>query len=159
MALRAYIIPAVKEHAQRLGPVMRDADVVEVYSMMGLLPVEGIERAIEVSTEAWSCYFGGEIACIFGVAPVNLSSGLVSPWALTGEAVDKYPVLFYRTSRHVLAWLRKQYPAMTNRIDARNDKALRWARRVGFEVDGPTQSLSTHGVPHSHCEIRIQEVA
>ena len=151
-----WIVPATMEHAAKFGARMRDSDVVEVYAASGYLPVEAVEIAIRCSVNAWTCFFGTEIAACFGIASLSMLDGVGVPWALTGEVVDKHPILFYRTSKEVLAWMRQQYPTMVNRIDSRNLKAIRWARRVGFEVKGPDSVINKHGIPYHHCAIRMR---
>lgn len=155
-APKVRIVRAETEHAQHLGPVMRDPDIVEVYAASGYLPVEAVEHAIEASVQAWTCYFGTEIAACFGIASLNMLDGVGVPWALTGEVVDRYPILFYRTSKDVLAWMRQQYPTMVNRIDCRNEKAIRWAKRVGFDVARPDGVMNKHGILFRHCAIRMR---
>lgn len=157
MALRAHIVPATREHAYRLGPVMRDEDVVEVYSMTGMLPVEAVEASINASSNAWACYFGNDIACVFGISPVNMANGVMAPWALTAEIVDRYPILFYKTSRQVIDWMRAHFPTLVNRIEARNGKAIAWARRVGFDVADPLVATSPNGYDYRYCHIEIRQ--
>lgn len=70
---------------------------------------------------------------MFGVL---VEEGIAIPWLLTTTTVDRYPLAFWRASKHVIAQLREVFPFLVQQVDGRYSQALRWAARLGFEVCG-----------------------
>lgn len=110
-----------------------NVDKLEWYASTGLGILEALEHAVE------ACGYHGVHAAlvdnrlmgIFGCRPAK---GWGVPWAITTDLVHKYPKMFMRYSLAALSGMARAFPMLTNQIDARNVRALRWASRVGFEV-------------------------
>lgn len=131
---------ATVEHAEELARVMRDEDRAECKALR-IAPVRAITTSLARSREAFAMLFDGEVAAVFGVVPVQRST-FVGPergqaWALTGVAVSRYPKTFFYWSRRVVAALLERYGVLANMVDARYAAALRWLKRLGFEVLPP----------------------
>lgn len=134
MAHRVDIVPVTSAHIRELGVCMRDSDAAEVWAMSRQLPVEAVQKSVGCSRDAWALTANGETLAVFGLATADLLSGVGVPWALTGEALDRYPIAAVDASRRILAYFLELYPILVNVIHERNGRALRWARRVGFKV-------------------------
>jgi hypothetical protein len=92
---------------------------------------------MSLSDRSWTLLINGEVACVFGLAGMGYSGmllGVGAPWALTADLAASHPRQVYEASREVLAHFRTLYPTLCNAIHSRNDRALRWARKVGFRV-------------------------
>lgn len=122
--------------AEEMAPLMRAEEVAEVYAAFGDSPREALEVSIRIS-DARTARLDGKIVGIFGVMPINLLDGVVSPWLLTTGEVDKHPRPFLRACREVITEYRARYALMENMVDARYAKSLRWAKWLGFEVGAP----------------------
>lgn len=134
--LNVVLVPATKQHARVLGRTMRAQDRAEVRASGGMTPEQAVRSSINRSVEAWSAFVGdGELVGMFGVSPLP---GGAAPWLLTSDVVDRYPMTFWKASRRIVEYLRVKYPMLVNRIDARYEQALRWARRLGFVIEPPT---------------------
>ena len=70
------------------------------------------------------------------MAMVGVSDGVL--WGVFTRAIDRHPLAFLRASRAFVTSL----PEVVNYVDARNEKAVRWFRWLGFEVSEP--------VPYGH---------
>jgi hypothetical protein len=95
-------------------------------------------------------YFGGELACIYGVLKSPKSTVLhpiYYAWLLTTPVVEKYPKTFFRESLRVTHELTKKYGALTNYVDARYEKAVRWLLRIGFQFTKSPIGVGPTGVP------------
>ena len=137
MSGQVTIIPATKDHARQLAPLMRSADQAEVRASDGMSPAEALEYSLRVSDEAYTGFIDGELACLFGVVRGPFLTGAATPWLLTTSVVQRKPRAFLRASREVIAdWMGK-YPVLVQQVDARYEQALRWAARVGFQVEPP----------------------
>lgn len=137
MSGQVTILPATEEHARQLAPLMRPADAAEVLASGGYQPLDALLDAMAWSAESYAGYIDGELACLFGVVPGTFLTGEAVPWLLTSNVVQRKPRAFLRASREVIAdWLGK-YPMLVQQVDARYEQALRWAERVGFNVEPP----------------------
>lgn len=128
-----------------MAPHMRAADVDEVRAASGHTPLEALVESIKASNgDAWTVRCNGEVLCIGGVMTSSLLTGRVVPWLLTSNAVDRHMKSFYKVTKNAIQALREQYDHMENVIDARHVVALRWARRLGFEI-GKEESFGPEG--------------
>jgi hypothetical protein len=131
------ILPATKEHARQMAPLMRAADQDEVRASGGYEPIDALLEALAWSAEAYAGFIDGELACLFGIVPGTFLTGEAVPWLLTSSVVQRKPRAFLRASREVIAdWMGK-YPVLVQQVDARYAQALRWAAHVGFQVEAP----------------------
>lgn len=123
-----------------MAPQMRMGDINEARAE-GFEPYAALEMSFALSgSQAWTVRREGKIMAMWGIVQIDLLNGVAVPWLLTTYEVDLHPKDFFKASREVLARLRGRYSLLWNRIDARYDKALRWARRVGFEVGPPVEA-------------------
>lgn len=119
-------------------PSLRREDLAEVEAE-GYAPMrKSLEMSLAMSgSQAWTVRRDGKIMAMWGVVEVNLLGGVAVPWALTTTEVDRHPKDFLRETLLSVRRLRSQYALLWNRVDARYTKALRWAKRAGFEVGSP----------------------
>ncbi len=137
MVTEATVVPATRELAELLAPLMRAEDVAELRAG-GLTPLEGLLQSIEGSDVAQAVMVGGQVGAMFGVGPlagVNERVGQV--WFLTGRLMSKHPAAFVRLARPAIASMLELYPVLFNVIDARYAAAVRWVKWLGFEVGEP----------------------
>lgn len=122
-----------------VAEAMRGDDAQEL-AASGLSKREGLLQSMALSTFAFTFFLCGEMAGMWGVWPAfppTTALGtepVVGVWLLTTTAVDRHPKAFLKASRAVLASLLDKYPALVNVVDARYERAIRWARHLGFEV-------------------------
>lgn len=144
MADEVQLLPATPAMAEELARTMRPEDAAEVFASSGKGPHAALVDSIERSDGALALLFDGEVAAMWGVAPVPgtaptlLGGPLVGVvWLLTGAAVSRRRNTFLRLCRPAVRGLLRRYPVLVNAIDARYQVAVRWARWLGFRVDEP----------------------
>jgi hypothetical protein len=126
---------ATLSDAAEMAAHMRPEDVAEVWAEGRRTPYEALEMSLSLSgSQAWTVRHDGKILAMWGAAPIDLISGVAVVWLLTTDEVDRHPRSFMRATREAVRWLRDKYSISVNRIDARYLRAVRWARRAGFEV-------------------------
>lgn len=135
--MRYEIVPATRAHAQELARHMRPADFLEVSASHESTVDETVEMSVRVSSEAWTLLIGDEVAAIWGVQPICAPARVGLVWMLSADAIDEHPVLFWRLCKKEVARLMREWRTLFNWIDARYDASLRWAKRLGFELDEP----------------------
>lgn len=139
---------ATVEDAFEMAPRMRKADAEEVRASGGYTPIEALLESIRLSgTTARTTRYDGEIMGIWGVMHTSLITREGIPWLLTSDVVDRRPKEFFKICRDEVQSLRRQYDVLTNRIDARYVAALRWARKLGFEVEDQATAFGVSGLP------------
>ncbi len=143
-----YIEPATMEHARILAPLMRQADVDEVMASHGYTPIEALEAGVNQSEVAWAGFLNGDLVGLFGISRRPFLSTTAVPWLLTGVGVEKHPRAFWKACRVIVADWREQFAGveMEQFVDARHERALRWAARLGFHVE-PAMPFGAAGLP------------
>lgn len=79
----------------------------------------------------------GEVLCVFGIKIPSLIGGRPQPWMLTTNLVLRNPKTFIKRSKRIIDYWSVTYPGMTNYVHAENSVAIRWLRRMGFELHEP----------------------
>lgn len=139
--------------AFELYATMRKEDVAELRAT-GLSPLGGLLDSVRQSDQPMAVVVGESVAAMFGVAPVDILSGVGAVWMLSGYAVDMAsPLVFLRRCRAELEQLLARWPKLINAIDARYVRSVRWARWLGFDVSEPFPH-GIAGVPFHFIEAR-----
>lgn len=132
------IVTARLEHAAELAAVMRPEDLAECQAAGYATGLEALAAGIEGSTASWAVYFGGELGCVLGVdaeySTPEKPGALI--WALTGKVVERAPIAFVRTSKHLVTELLEKHRVLFNLVDVRYQRALRWLEALGFRQAG-----------------------
>lgn len=109
-----------------------------------------LEYAIERSTpDAWVMYVAGRLWMMGGVAAAGtlLGGAAGTPWILCSTAMLSKPGVLTRNALRYLRIVKGQYPELSNYVDARNTKAIRWIRRMGFSLDAETIPMGPDAMP------------
>ena len=142
------IAHATPEDAELLAAQLRPVEADEVRASSGKEPLPILLESVGMSDEAWTIRFNGELALIFGVVLLDESedAGRIGcAWMLTTSLVERYPILFWKLCLKMLPFLMARWDALINSIDARHTKAVRWAKRLGFDLDEP-RPFGAHGL-------------
>jgi hypothetical protein len=145
------IVPATTAHAHELAPRMRPAEVDEVRASGRHSPLGALLAGLEVSSLRFAALFDGEVACMWGVVPMRRSSlvgRIGAVWLLTSDLVERHPKAFWRGCKAELPRLFGPggYDLLVNAIDCRHERAVRWARRLGFPLEAP-QAFGAEDLP------------
>lgn len=155
------IVPATADHARALAPRVRAAEAAEVQAAAGHTPLEAILDALAQSDLAFTALFDGEVACMWGATPIRRSAvagRIGAAWLLTSDLVERHPKTFWRGCKAELAYLFGSYDVLVNAIDARYDKSIRWAARLGAELDAP-EPYGAEGRPFRWMKLKKGDAA
>lgn len=150
----AMAVPALLRHIPLIAPKMRQADALEVWASDGLRPAQAIRASMRGSDFSRTLFIHGECAAIFGV---KLQDGVGVPWVLTTTVVDRFPIAFWKASKHVLGELAQKYGVLAQCIDWRHAQALRWVKRLGMAVDESPHRCGPEGALFHHVFLRREE--
>jgi hypothetical protein len=159
VAVKVEIRAATFEDARELAPRLRPEEVAEVAASHGVPPLEALEESLRQSEEAWVALFDGQVACMWGVVPLYatfLGGRTGSVWLLTSDLVERYPKVFWRGCLFLLPQLFLRWDCLMNAIDVRHEKAIRWARRLGFPLLSP-HPFGLEGQPFSLFSVRKED--
>jgi len=153
LAVRAEIVPATLAHAEAMAPNMRQADRDEIWAASMSRPLDSLRNGVMASAHAWAGLADGEIACIFGVAPQSRLTGSGYAWMLATPLIERHQVTFLRHCRPAINDMSRGFTYLHNYVDARNTKAIRWLRWLGFTLHDP-EPHGVMGLPFHHFEMR-----
>ena len=147
------VVEATREHVEAMAPHMRAADVAEVLAATGADPRAALLMSWRVSTHRWAGLAGDEVACIFGVAPINLLARRGAPWLLGTDLIAQHGRAFLRRNRRYIHSMMSVYNHLENHVDARNTVSIEWLRWLGFTFDEPAP-FGVAGLPFRRFEMR-----
>lgn len=126
---------------------MRDQDVAECLAC-GINPRAAVTEGVTRSTWSLTALVDGEVAAIFGVAPLG---GVLDPrgvpWLLGTPLVPKYRRILARHAAPYIRTMLRAYPHLVNHVHARNTVAVAWIKRMGFTVHDETHPVGPEGEP------------
>jgi hypothetical protein len=134
---------------------MRQADVAELNALAITDFVERIKLSVKISTICRTATVNGELACIFGVTPLNLTTGI--PWMLGTDIVTKHQRVLMRLCRPYIQDMLLAYSHLLNYVHAENQAAKRWLKRMGFVLQ-PAVPYGELGSPFHRFDMRANHV-
>ena len=150
------VVPATLEHVKQMLPHVRQADIDEVFAASGK-PVEDVlPTGVRCSTHAWTGTIDGAPACIFGVVPASVMSGIGVPWMLGTDLVEEHATAFLKRNKRYVKQMLEAYKYLVNYVDDRNVKAIAWLKWLGFTVQEP-QPFGVLGLPFRRFEMMRTE--
>jgi hypothetical protein len=152
-----HVRPATDADAVVMAPRLRPDDVAEIYAASGRVPEVSLVDGINRSTEAWTGLVDDDVACMWGVGPLNLLAGRGCPWLLGTHLVEAHAGAFLRCSRLCLRQMFTTYESLENFVDARNRLSIRWLRWLGFTI-APAQPHGFLRLPFHHFSMRRPDV-
>lgn len=135
--VRVELSSAKPEDVFQMSDDIRIEDRLECWAAGHVWAEEAIMKGLASSTRTWTARADGVILAVLGVEPVSIMTGLGRPWMIGTKAMETYAVAAIRESRPALTEMHSLFPRLENWIDARNLKAIRWLRWLGFKVYTP----------------------
>lgn len=127
------------EHCQALAADMRAQDVAEMvalgFSRDRLADV--VENSVRSSTLKATITVDERVACIFGVAPINLLGGVGAVWLLATPHGQKHAGALMRYCRPYISEMLATFPLLVNMVHERNTASRRWLTRLGATFKEP----------------------
>jgi hypothetical protein len=126
-------VPATPELGQAVAVNMRVADQMEVWSLARLTPHEAVEHSLRSSTEAWVATVDDRPMIVFGCGPLADVPPWGVPWLLGVQGVEHHAREFLTMAPAYIERWAQQYHCLYNMVDQRNERAIRWLKRMGFQ--------------------------
>ena len=141
----------------RLAPILRESDILEIQASTGQTPREALEDGLERSDLCYTMLVGGDVICTGGVAPSGYNPDVGVAWFLSSDRLAKSAVALQWYMPQILRKMHRLYPNLANFVDARNIASVAWLTRLGFKVVGTDEF---YGVEHRpfHWFVKGKEV-
>ena len=140
------LVAANEAHIAFIAPRMRQADADEIWAAAHLKPQRALEWSMLASREPMTGAADGRPVCMFGISTTTPFDRIGHPWLLSTDEIENHAYVLLTGSRRYLTIERERYAGLENYVDARNTKALRWVRWLGFAIDPPA-SYGVDGLP------------
>lgn len=125
--------------AEELAANLREQDRVEVEALGHTDMRAVIQRGIDCSALCWTARVNGELACVFGVAPLGtMLDPRGVPWMLGTPLVPKHRRILARLAPQYIAQMLEAFPHLLNQVHTKNAVATGWLRKMGFVLQPPT---------------------
>lgn len=146
-----YLTPATETHIEQMLGRIRQADIDEFAAGYSLTPEAGMRTGIKVSSHCWAGMWRNRPIAIAGMHAASMVGDHAHPWMVATRDIERPEVLrpFLEVSRGVVRYMASIYPVMDNWVDARNRKAIRWLKWLGFEMGEP-EPFGPQGLPFRH---------
>lgn len=133
-----HISAATLSHVLVASTTLREADLREMQALRGELcdVYETLEESLDISRYAFAIHNdSSRLVGLFGVAPLPaLGHGAI--WMVATPAIEDHSREFLRRCRAWVQAFHQEFPTLTNIVDARNHKHLRWIGWCGFTITG-----------------------
>lgn len=131
--------------AEELAAALRDQDRAELDAGGHTDHERTIRESIRRSAWAMTARVDGEMACIFGVAPLGtMLDPRGVPWMLGTDLVPRHRRILARLAPRYIAQMLEAYPHLLNQVHTKNAVATGWLRKMGFVLQHPTP-VPPHG--------------
>lgn len=134
------LVPALEEHIAPIARGMREIDKAEAKAM-GRGPTEALWLGLKASIDCMTALVDGDPAAMLGLVPKNLIEGEGCPWMLGTDAVYEHPRATLVLSRKMVERWSDSTPRLVNLVAIQNDRAIRYLRRLGFDVGKERQLI------------------
>lgn len=142
---RHNIRQATVDDAAFIAQNVREPDKDELWATSFATPEHACLNGLRFSDVAMVAEVDGVPLCMWGIAPVCLLTGTAIPWMVGTKDLDAKAKVFLRYCREPLLEMFQGYDRLINYVDARNTKAIRWLRYMGFTVE---KESAPYGVLH-----------
>lgn len=122
-------------HLDHIAEHLRDQDAAEL--LAGGKPdfLAALQQSVKVSRWSRVALVDGVPAAAFGCAEYGIllaPDGV--PWLLGTDAVARHARVLQRQGRRYIQAMLQQYPRLFNAVHAENTVAVRWLKRLGFQL-------------------------
>lgn len=138
---RYQIIEARHQDVWKLARRLREEDRAAA-AAAGFAPRDLLYRMWRDSPYRRAALIDGQVAALWGCyAPLLCATG--EAWLKTAPEVERLPLAFVKEARRELVAMLENRVELQTAVDARSERAIRFVRILGFELDPPQRSCLT----------------
>ena len=150
------VVPAHVDHLFYLANHMAEDDRRECEAL-GFGPLRALRRSLELSVFSWTGMLtpGMKPVCMWGLIPFGgLLSGQAAPWFSSTDELGRHRVFFVKRNRKFLRRMLDLYPHLTDYVDVRHKRAIRWLKWLGFTVGPEIKTFGPNSMPFYKFEMK-----
>ena len=130
---RAFVIPAVASHVERLGPRLCGADRREVKAAFGRPARAILAAGFRNARRCWTVVAGDRPVAMFGVGR-RREPRIGTVWLLASDDFEPFRGQLRREGPYWVEVLMSGHDVLANFVLAENHVAIRWLTWLGFEL-------------------------
>lgn len=131
------IIDATYDHILQLHNDIRKEDIDEIWASSRMSPLECLEYGLNNGVTTKALLINNKPICIWGVVTCHDLETVGVPWMLGSKELEKYALSFIRVCQEQLFEILNKYMMLTNFVDVRNKKSIKWLKWLGFDFLPP----------------------
>lgn len=119
---------------------MRQADRDEFWALCRASSGLCMRRGLAISAACYTGFVDDAPACMFGVSPLSILSGIGVPWLVGTNKLRRWSAqkALLSEAEPVVQHFLTLFPLLVNVVDERNTSARRWLARLGFDFGDPS---------------------
>ncbi len=133
----AEVLPFTVDDVPTILPDVRQADIDELHEALGLDMELALRECATGSLKAQKIVVEGKVVAVFGDAVHSVLGSIGVPWLISTNHVEHHPRAFLKVCKPEVADMLTRHRHLINYVDARNTKAIRWLKWLGFEFGEP----------------------
>jgi hypothetical protein len=120
-----------------LERIIDDIETADAEELLAACPGKCLKQILEESrATSYECFGSvkdGELLGLFGISCNSHEGEVGIPWAVFTITGRKHRRTVLETSRHLVSRWQTLHECLTNIVDVRNARAIRWLTWLGFE--------------------------
>jgi hypothetical protein len=134
---------------------LRTEDFDEVFALTGKSPHLALMEDWEMSSRRWIIFNkNAQAVAVLGIRPSYQFSDDGSPWLLGTEGLNKISKFFLKISNPIIEEMSRGFRTLSNYIDARYVKTVRWMKWLGFTIE-EAEPFGELGLPFHNVHMEI----
>lgn len=141
--------PATLADAKRVAERLREADRQEVLAAGGVDPRIVLPSYVLEGREVYAAGLAedGLAEILWGVDPIPYCDNAAVVWMLSTDRLYDYPVEFVVRAKEGFEQLHQRFELLTNFIDARNERHIKWLKWLGFKFLRRIERFGVQSLP------------
>lgn len=127
------VVMANHELLAEISANARKEDIDELWASNMITPNTALSFGYRTST-TFVLMAGDTPLCAFGITPYSALGSFGAPWMIGTNDLERHAVPFIRKCRRDLKGYFAEWNRLFNFVDARNTKAIRWLKWLGFTI-------------------------
>lgn len=142
-----FVRPATSSDLFYVAKNLRPEDADEVRAATGADPLLVLSQTDGREVLAAGLCHNDRAEILFGVDPWPGAPNVGIIWLLSTPEIYDYPVEFVVRTRELLSKFHERYELLTNFIDARNERHIKWLSWMGFKQIRRVESFGAENRP------------
>lgn len=144
-----FVRPATPEDVEYVANNLRKEDREEVLAAVGIEPTVCLPQYLSEGREVYAAglCMDNRAEILYGFDPIFGVDRAAVIWLLSTPRIFDYPVEFVIQTNRLFEEAHQRFDLLTNFIDARNERHIRWLKKLGFVMLRRVESFGASSTP------------